>query len=106
MPLFADAERDLKALDWPFRKLPLHSTEGATYDDLDFGDGVLYTTYANLKSKRGNRSKSSFDHSDRVSQVVAWCGGADFEGVIAFDEVHRAKNLVGAIHAEKRTDQM
>ena len=29
----------------------------------------------------------------RLDQVVEWCGGAGFDGVVALDECHRAKNL-------------
>lgn len=29
----------------------------------------------------------------RIDQIVRWCGGKDFHGIIALDEVHRAKNM-------------
>jgi hypothetical protein len=31
----------------------------------------------------------------RLKQVVDWCG-EDFDGLILFDECHKAKNLVSA----------
>ena len=29
----------------------------------------------------------------RLQQLVDWCGGADFEGCLVFDECHKAKNF-------------
>ncbi len=45
--------------------------------------GVIFATYALLAGKRG---------TERLEQLVRWCAD-DFNGVIALDEVHRAKNL-------------
>lgn len=52
-------------------------------------EGVLFSTYAMLASSGGSKSKNS-----RLDQIVAWCGGPDFDGCIIFDECHRAKNCV------------
>ena len=30
----------------------------------------------------------------RMQQLVQWCGGANFEGCLVFDECHKAKNFV------------
>jgi len=30
----------------------------------------------------------------RLSQLISWCGGAEFNGCLVFDECHRAKNFV------------
>lgn len=40
-------------------------------------------------------------YNSRLKQLVEWCG-QDFEGVIIFDECHKAKNLV-ASGKEKQT---
>ncbi len=50
--------------------------------------GVLYTTYATLRQPaRGERPS-------RLDQIVAWLG-ADFDGVIVFDEAHAMANAAG-----------
>ena len=50
--------------------------------------GVLFSTYSALigESQGGGKYKS------RLKQVLHWCGD-DFDGVIVFDECHKAKNL-------------
>ena len=50
--------------------------------------GVLYTTYATVRQPaRGERPS-------RLDQIVAWLG-ADFDGVIVFDEAHAMANAAG-----------
>jgi hypothetical protein len=49
--------------------------------------GVLFSTYSTLVSD-GGRTGS------RLQQIVKWCGGADFDGCLIFDEAHKAKNFV------------
>ena len=48
--------------------------------------GVLFLTYSGLiaASEKGR---------SRLQQVVAWCG-PDYDGLLVFDECHKAKNLV------------
>ncbi len=50
--------------------------------------GVMYSTYSALigESQGGGKYKT------RLKQLLHWCGD-DFDGVIVFDECHRAKNL-------------
>ena len=51
-------------------------------------EGVLFTTYATLRSQeRGGKAS-------RVEQIVQWLG-ADFDGVIVFDEAHAMANAAG-----------
>ena len=70
--------------------------------------GVLFSTYATLVSGGGSggggnsSSSSSGSSSGRLAQIVAWCGGAEFDGCIIFDEAHKAKNFV----ADKTTGQL
>ncbi|CAG9465812.1 unnamed protein product [Pedinophyceae sp. YPF-701] len=46
--------------------------------------GVMFTTYTTLVTvARG---------AARLDQVVAWAGGEEFEGLLVFDECHKAKN--------------
>ena len=90
---------------------------------------MLYCTYSWLSSKRSKKhqgkegAKHSFD--SRLEQLLQWrapphlrcclilprtlprtltrCGGATFDGVLVFDEVHKAKNLVPAGAGQKPT---
>jgi hypothetical protein len=51
-------------------------------------EGVLFVTYATLVSGAvGGRS--------RLDQVVEWVKGAAFDGLLVFDECHKAKNSGG-----------
>ena len=50
--------------------------------------GVLFTTYATLRSDARDEKVS------RVKQIVEWLG-ADFDGVIIFDESHAMQNAAG-----------
>jgi hypothetical protein len=56
--------------------------------DNDFKTGVLYSTYSALIGE----SQSGGKYSSRFRQIVDWLG-PKFDGVIVFDECHRAKNL-------------
>jgi protein strawberry notch len=50
--------------------------------------GILFTTYATLRSDARDEKVS------RVKQIVDWLG-ADFDGVIIFDESHAMQNAAG-----------
>lgn len=49
-------------------------------------EGVIFLTYTSLAA-------SSTGGATRLDQLVEWCG-KDFDGLIVFDESHKAKNLV------------
>ena len=49
--------------------------------------GVIFSTYQALISK-SKRSPTS-----RMDQLINWVGGESFDGLIIFDESHKAKNL-------------
>lgn len=92
--LLYDSSRDLK--DIHFNEINIYSLAKAKYGSLErdnnYGDGILYCTYNNLISTRQN-GRNNYNES-RFYQILNWCGGAErFEGVIVFDECHRAKNL-------------
>lgn len=57
-------------------------------DPIRLDRGVLYTTYATLRQPvRGDRPS-------RLDQIVDWLG-ADFDGVLVFDEAHAMANAAG-----------
>jgi hypothetical protein len=57
---------------------------------IELSQGILFTTYATLRSSQGAKS--------RLQQIRDWCG-SEFEGAIAFDEAH----CMGSAMAEKST---
>lgn len=53
----------------------------------DFKEGVLFSTYSTLiGAARGSKAS-------RIDQIIKWCGGETFDGLLVFDECHRAKNF-------------
>ena len=57
-------------------------------EDITCARGILFATYATLRSV-GKTGRS------RLDQIVEWAG-ADFDGVLAFDEAHAMQNAGGA----------
>ena len=71
--------------------------------DIPHAEGVLFTTYATLRSpaRQGKRS--------RLDQIVAWLAGGEdeesrhgFSGVIVFDEAHAMANAAGSRESAAR----
>lgn len=83
--LLEDARRDWAALGGlPADIQPLSNW---TIDKpLPLEQGVLFVTYPTLRSVRG-------DHS-RLQQILDWAG-ADFDGIIGFDEAHEMGGVAG-----------
>ncbi len=85
--LIEDAQRDWSALGVErLLVTPLSRFRQGT--PIRLGEGVLFTTYATLRSDARDEKVS------RVRQIVEWLG-ADFDGVIVFDESHAMQNAVG-----------
>jgi predicted RNA methylase len=85
--LLEDAQRDWSALGQErLLVTPLSRFRQGT--DIRLDEGVLFTTYATLRSQERGAKKS------RVEQIVEWLG-ADFDGVIVFDEAHAMANAAG-----------
>ena len=85
--LFTDAQRDW--VDTTGRAKNEVHLQGKTklQNKIDFGSGILFTTYPTLRTEKGQLS--------RINQIVEWLG-KDFDGVIAFDEAHNMGNLLGS----------
>ncbi|XP_058722835.1 protein FORGETTER 1-like [Vicia villosa] len=84
-----DARRDLD--DMGANCIEVHALNKLPYSKLDsksvgVREGVIFSTYSSLiaSSDRGRT---------RLQQLVQWCGPG-FDGLIIFDECHKAKNLV------------
>jgi predicted RNA methylase len=85
--LHQDAMRDWEALgEERLLVTPLSRFRQGTPIVLD--EGILFVTYATLRSQdRGEKAS-------RVQQIVDWLG-ADFDGVVVFDESHAMANAAG-----------
>jgi hypothetical protein len=86
--LLEDAQRDWSALGQE-RLLVTSLSRFAQGRDIPLSEGILFTTYATLRSEERGAKKS------RVDQIVDWLG-ADFDGVILFDESHAMANAAGS----------
>ena len=86
--LLEDAQRDWSALGQE-RLLVTPLSRFAQGRDIPLTQGILFTTYATLRSEERGAKKS------RVDQIVDWLG-AEFDGVILFDESHAMANAAGS----------
>ncbi|XP_004688987.1 PREDICTED: protein strawberry notch homolog 2 isoform X2 [Condylura cristata] len=80
-----DAERDLRDIEAP--DISVHALSKIKYGDTTASEGVLFATYSSLIGE----SQAGGQHRTRIKQILEWCGEA-FDGVIVFDECHKAKN--------------
>jgi ParB-like chromosome segregation protein Spo0J len=85
--LLEDAQRDWSALGME-RLLVTPLSRFPQGKDISLPEGILFTTYATL------RSDERAEKASRVRQIVEWLG-ADFDGVIIFDESHAMQNAAG-----------
>ena len=84
--LLEDARRDWCAIGGvPVDIQPLDAF--AFGSDIQMGTGILFTTYATLRSQR-------HDHASRLQQILRWLGD-DHDGMIVFDESHAMANAAG-----------
>ncbi|WVZ94507.1 hypothetical protein U9M48_040390 [Paspalum notatum var. saurae] len=84
-----DARRDLD--DVGAKCVEVHALNKLPYSKLDskaigITDGVVFVTYSSLIA-------SSEKGYSRLQQLVQWCG-SEFDGLLVFDECHKAKNLI------------
>lgn len=84
-----DARRDLD--DVGAACVEVHALNKLPYSKLDskavgIKDGVVFLTYSSLIA-------SSEKGRSRLQQLVQWCG-SDYDGLLVFDECHKAKNLI------------
>ncbi|PBN41358.1 strawberry notch-like NTP hydrolase domain-containing protein [Sphingobium sp. D43FB] len=84
-PLLEDARRDWTALGGLSGDIQPVSNWKID-EPIKLDQGVLLVTYPTLRSLRGEHS--------RLKQITDWAG-ADYEGVIAFDEAHEMGGVAG-----------
>ncbi|XP_051978110.1 protein strawberry notch homolog 2-like isoform X2 [Xyrauchen texanus] len=80
-----DAERDLQDIGAP--NIQVHALNKIKYGDTATSEGVLFATYSALIGE----SQAGGQHRTRLKQILDWCEPC-FDGVIIFDECHKAKN--------------
>ena len=85
--LIEDAQRDWSALGQE-RLLVTPSSRFAQGRPVRLDEGVLFTTYATLRSAERDGKAS------RLAQIVEWLGPS-FDGVVVFDEAHAMQNAAG-----------
>lgn len=93
-----DSERDLA--DIGAEHIPVHSLNKFRYAKINGPEngnvrkGVIFSTYSSLigESRGTTNNSNEEDHyaskspyHSRLRQLVQWCGGHDFDGVIIFD---------------------
>lgn len=85
--LLEDARRDWTGIGGTAADLTPQSA-WKQFEGIRLQRGILFTTYATLRqpARRGGRS--------RLEQITDWLG-ADFDGVIVFDEAHAMANAAG-----------
>ena len=90
--LCEDAQRDWSALGQEkLQIVPLSRfKQGAP---IKLSAGILFTTYATLRSDE-RQGRDGAVKASRLSQIIDWLG-ADFDGVIVFDEAHALANAAG-----------
>eukprot|EP00961_Rhodomonas_salina_P010499 140938-Rhodomonas_salina.2 len=96
-----DAERDLRDLGVHVKVIDgcqqLDTESRAFGLSKDFKEGVLFVTYSTLiGAARGSKAS-------RLDQIVNWCKGDAFEGVLVLDECHKAKNFLVGDNADNST---
>ncbi|XP_010260806.1 PREDICTED: protein strawberry notch [Nelumbo nucifera] len=84
-----DARRDLD--DVGATCIEVHALNKLPYSKLDsksvgVREGVIFLTYSSLIA-------SSEKGRSRLQQLLQWCG-SEYDGVLVFDECHKAKNLI------------
>jgi hypothetical protein len=87
--LYEDAKRDLSDLGLTtYANKHCYNLGKLPYGDLEetCSEGVMFATYQTLISK--NKAKQT-----RLDQLIEWCGGDEFEGLIMLDECHKAKTI-------------
>ncbi|XP_052900926.1 protein strawberry notch [Anopheles moucheti] len=88
-----DAERDLR--DIGAGKIEVLALNKLKYAKINSSvnhnvkKGVIFGTYSALI---GESQSTAGKYKSRLKQLLQWCG-LDFDGVIVFDECHKAKNL-------------
>lgn len=94
--LYKDARRDFSGVGGNADLVFKHSA--TKYGDkIKATGGILFTTYATMRQDKQKAAKKKGQTAEvgksRVDQIADWLG-ADFDGVIVFDEAHNMGNAI------------
>lgn len=91
--LINDAKRDFAAVGGDPDLIFWHG-KTKPGQEIQRDGGILFTTYTTLRSGQKRQATESEEGGQtRLDQIVKWLG-ADFDGVIAFDEAHSMGNAL------------
>jgi predicted RNA methylase len=91
--LLEDAQRDWSSLGME-KLLVTPLSRFAQGKPITLSEGILFTTYATLRSDERQDTRSGGIRASRVSQIAEWLGQG-YDGVILFDESHAMQNAAG-----------
>ncbi len=91
--LLEDAQRDWSSLGME-KLLVTPLSRYAQGKPITLSEGILFTTYATLRSDERQDTWSGGIRASRVSQIAEWLGQG-YDGVILFDESHAMQNAAG-----------
>ncbi|MEG3162719.1 strawberry notch family protein [Sphingomonas sp. LB2R24] len=91
--LLEDARRDWTAVGGLALDIQ-HLNQWKLGTPIGAGDGILFLTYATLRSNRG-------DKGTRLKQILEWVGD-DYDGMVVFDEAHEMAGVAGGEGREGR----
>ena len=83
-----DAERDLR--DIGAGHINFHSFKNCTSRISTAQEGVMFLSYSTFIEESKSADPSS------IQQLIQWCGGPDFNGVIIFDECQQTRSDISA----------
>ena len=84
--LLEDARRDWTAVGGLALDIQ-HLNQWKLGTPIGAGEGILFLTYATLRSNRG-------DKGTRLQQILEWVGD-DYDGMVVFDEAHEMAGVAG-----------
>ena len=84
--LLEDARRDWVAVGGLALDIQ-HLNQWKLGTPIGAGEGILFLTYATLRSNRG-------DKGTRLQQILEWVGD-DYDGMVVFDEAHEMAGVAG-----------
>jgi hypothetical protein len=87
-PLIKDAQRDIKGIGWD-SDLLFDVGKVKLKDPIKAKTGIGFISYGTLRYKKVENGRTD----SRLQQLVDWLG-ADYDGVIAFDESHNMGNAI------------
>mmetsp|Transcript_20487 Transcript_20487/g.41163 ORF Transcript_20487/g.41163 Transcript_20487/m.41163 type:complete len:1688 (+) Transcript_20487:177-5240(+) len=84
---FSTARNDKKKINGRKGNKRRYIKKSSSLDPTMYEEGVMFATYSTLIGVQRTTGKT------RLEQLIEWCGGTNFDGLIMFDECHKAKTV-------------